>query len=337
MDRLVCGGAKFEERRQGQKCHCQENASSEAGIRTTTDSRPVVRQACSKGNRPRSRSDHKNRKRPSLRIRLRSTGIGQYSEGGRSMAARHTEYGRPSKNGKETVMSFDVAAALRKSTGRGKSDVANKLVSMFLHEVSRKVCVAGSMSVSDPRYTASVLNAFGQNCLYCGRALEPDRATVEHLNGMNRSSVGLHVPGNVAMACKRCNNEKRRDDQYLLLAENGWESFLSHDGTRCPLNCKTCGYWIQIWPDLETRQNSLTATRERVRKFQESYREFVHLSVNAKGALRQKIETLYRDCQRFATDEIRKLTTDIGPLSDERLCDHDAGQRRHIEHGQQLQ
>ena len=48
-------------------------------------------------------------------------------------------------------MSFNVAAALRKSTGRAKSDVANKLVSMFLHEVSRKACAAGGMNVSDPR------------------------------------------------------------------------------------------------------------------------------------------------------------------------------------------
>ena len=56
-------------------------------------------------------------------------------------------------------MSFNVAAALRKSTGRAKSDVANKLVSMFLHDVSRKACVAGGMTVSDTRYTDSVVAA----------------------------------------------------------------------------------------------------------------------------------------------------------------------------------
>ena len=45
-------------------------------------------------------------------------------------------------------MSFDVSRALKKSTGRAKSDVANKLVSMFLHEVSRKACSAFGMTVS---------------------------------------------------------------------------------------------------------------------------------------------------------------------------------------------
>lgn len=205
-------------------------------------------------------------------------------------------------------MSIDVAAALRKSTGRAKSDVANKLVSMFLHEVSRKACAAGGMSVTDPRYAESVLAAFGRNCLYCGVELERDRVSVEHLNGMNRVSVGLHVPGNVAMACKRCNNEKRQDDQLLPLADNGWESFLSHEGTRCVKGCKTCAYWNGLWPNPETRSNSLTAARIRVFQFQKPYLQFVHWSANARGSLRQKIETLYRDCQRFATDEIGKLT-----------------------------
>jgi hypothetical protein len=68
-------------------------------------------------------------------------------------------------------VNFDVAAALRKSTGRAKSDVANKLVSMFLHDVSRKACAAGGMTVGDGRYAESVVAAFGYSCLYCGREL----------------------------------------------------------------------------------------------------------------------------------------------------------------------
>jgi len=208
-------------------------------------------------------------------------------------------------------MKFDVAAALKKSTGRAKSDVANKLVSMFLHEVSRKACLAGGMSVSDPRYAESVLAAFGPNCLYCGRELEQDRVSVEHLNGMNRVSVGLHVPGNVAISCKRCNNEKRRDDQNLLLAENGWQSFLFHDGARCVPNCRTCAYWSDVWPNTENRREALAAARERVSRFQKPYQQFVQWSEDARSLLRQKIETLYRDCQRFATDEISKLTAGL--------------------------
>lgn len=209
-------------------------------------------------------------------------------------------------------MSFDVAAALRKSTGRAKSDVANKLVSMFLHEVSRKVCAAGGMNVADPRYSASVVAAFGGNCLYCGKELTAAVVpVVEHLNGMNRMSVGLHVPGNVAMACKACNNKKRDDDQKLALAENGWESFLLHDGSRCAAECRTCEYWREIWPEETLRKATLAEAGRRVSEFQQPYSRFVRWSASTRGTLREKIEALYRDCQRFATEEIGKLVAEV--------------------------
>ena len=209
-------------------------------------------------------------------------------------------------------MSFDVAAALRKSTGRAKSDVANKLVSMFLHDVSRKACAAGGMTVSDVRYTDSVVAAFGNSCLYCGKELSDSVSpVVEHLNGMNRISVGLHVPGNVAMACKACNNKKRDDDQKLLLAENGWESFLSHDGTRCATECKTCAYWRRKWPEESLRVHALTEVRQRVVAFQVPYKQFIQWSAGTRDTLRVKIEMLYRDCQRFADEEIKKLVAEV--------------------------
>ena len=209
-------------------------------------------------------------------------------------------------------MNFDVAAALRKSTRRAKSDVANKLVSMFLHDVSRKACVAGGMMVSDVRYTNSVVAAFGNGCLYCGQELAASVVpVVEHLNGMNRVSVGLHVPGNVAMACKACNNQKRDDDQKLPLAENGWESFLSHDGTRCATACRTCAYWRRIWLEESFRVNALTEARQRVTEFQAPYKQFTQWSAGARHTLRVKIEVLYRDCQRFASDEIAKLVAEV--------------------------
>lgn len=122
-------------------------------------------------------------------------------------------------------MSFDTAAYLRRATGRAKSDVANKLVSMFLHDVSRKLCGSLNLSVADARYATAVAETFGTNCCYCATSLEVDRASVEHLDGMNRFRVGLHVPGNVVVACTRCNREKRRDDSILQLrlASTGWE------------------------------------------------------------------------------------------------------------------
>src|ERR1700730_6231784 len=92
---------------------------------------------------------------------------------------------------------------------------------------------------------------------------------VEHLDGMNRYRAGLHVPGNVLIACKRCNNEKRRDDslKILLLARSGWESFLSHDGTRCAAPCRTCRYWEGVWEDSAERELRLSANLQRIRSF----------------------------------------------------------------------
>ncbi len=45
-------------------------------------------------------------------------------------------------------MSFDTSGYLRRATGRAKSDVANKLVSMYLHDVSRRLCNELELSVN---------------------------------------------------------------------------------------------------------------------------------------------------------------------------------------------
>ncbi len=210
-------------------------------------------------------------------------------------------------------MTFDSAKALRSATGRAKSDVANKLVSMFLHEISRRACLAGCMTVSNPGYLQTVVNVFGHRCLYCGRDLEHDRAAVEHLDGMNRFRVGLHVPGNVAVSCRRCNSEKRRDDQKstLVLAGSGWESFLSHDGSHCISSCKTCAYWTTIWPDASIRMQSLHQAVERIRTFRSSFARFVQWSEKNHLAIQSRVEGLYRVCQEFASNEIDKLTSEL--------------------------
>lgn len=97
----------------------------------------------------------------------------------------------------------------------------------------------------------------------CGKELTASVVpVVEHLNRMNRVSVGLHVPENVAIACKACNNQKRDDEQKLPLADNGWESFLSHDGTRCATRCRTCAYWRRFWPEDSRRLQALAVDRQ---------------------------------------------------------------------------
>ena len=205
-------------------------------------------------------------------------------------------------------MSFATSACLRKATGRAKSDVANKLVSMFLHELSRKVVARIKLSVPDPAYTDSAEAVFGGACCYCSAPLEVDRVAIEHLEGMNRVRLGLHIPGNVILACRRCNGEKRRDDQLmqLALAESGWESFVSHDSSRCGATCKTCAYWSKIWPDPAERIENLDKARQKITAFRARYPESLEWSRRVSGTLRPTVDSLYRDCQKFAADEIRR-------------------------------
>jgi len=186
--------------------------------------------------------------------------------------------------------------------------VANKLVSMFRHDLSRKICASLELSVTDPRYTTAVEAAFGGNCCYCCRPLENDRTSVEHLEGMNRFRLGLHVPGNVILACKPCNGEKRRDDQLvrLTLAEHGWESFLSHDSTRCGAGCNSCRYWGMVWADPTERVARMKGAREKIATFRSRYPESLRWSRGAATLLRGAVDTLYRGCQEFATSQIQK-------------------------------
>ena len=109
---------------------------------------------------------------------------------------------------------------------------------MFLHELSRRIGQSWHITVDGEDYEKLVRERFNNRCPYCSCDLANTVPVIEHLDGINRYRVGLHVPGNVLVACRRCNNEKRRDDSLMVLslAKSGWESFLSHDGSRCPPN-----------------------------------------------------------------------------------------------------
>ena len=180
---------------------------------------------------------------------------------------------------------------------------------MLLHEISRRIVANLGQSVTEPKYGLAVQAAFQDGCGYCRRALEPDRASVEHLDGMNRFRVGLHIPGNVIVACKRCNNAKRPDDQNpkLHLAASGWESFLSHDRTRCATSCKTCAYWQTVWPDEHQRQAELVASLQRIRMFREVFANASEREAQARVLLKDKVNDLYRACQASAQNQIQEL------------------------------
>ena len=210
-------------------------------------------------------------------------------------------------------MQFDTAGYLRKATSRAKSDVANKLISMLLHEISRRVVGVVGMGVTDAVYTRDVVATFGDRCGYCQRVLESGHTSVEHMEGMNRFRIGLHVPGNVIVACKQCNGSKRRDDQLptLILAESGWESFLNHDGTRCHSSCKTCGYWQTVWPDFSERTDRLRSAVQRIRAFRESYKSSDEWSIRIRASIKTKTGLLYRECQNSVHLQIQTLAAEL--------------------------
>ena len=203
-------------------------------------------------------------------------------------------------------MQFDSVLYLRKATSRAKSDVANKLISMLLHEISRRVVSRLGVGVTDATYAREVANIFGDRCAYCMRVLESDRAAVEHLDGMNRFRVGLHVPGNVVVSCKPCNSAKRLDDQKinLTLANSGWESFLSHDGSNCADSCKGCVYWKKIWPDDETRRSNLADSLARIRQFRVAHDKASEWSTKIRESGKARIDALYRECKESSHNQI---------------------------------
>jgi hypothetical protein len=203
----------------------------------------------------------------------------------------------------------DPTSQLRSATGRAKSDVANKLISMFLHELSKWISQDWPIKVNGQKYEELVRGRFQNRCPYCSHDLTDTAWVTEHLDGMNRYRAGLHVPGNVLIACRKCNNEKRRDDslKHLALAKFGWESFLSHDGTRCAASCRTCRYWNGIWEDGPERKLRLGENLERVRSFRGTFPEFEQVLPALMETLPALLTKLYSDCQTFAEAEIRSL------------------------------
>lgn len=214
----------------------------------------------------------------------------------------------------------DPTSQLRSATRRAKSDVANKLVSMFLHELSRRVSKAWEIGVDSEEYEGLVRRLFNNRCPYCSCDLTNTVTVIEHLDGMNRYRVGLHVPGNVLVACRRCNNEKRRDDSLpiLSLAKSGWESFLSHDGSKCSRECATCLYWKGVWGDEAERILRLSENLQKLRLFRKSFLDFEQILPSLMDKMPALLKKLYTDCQAFAEAEMESLLDRFEKMSGDR-------------------
>ena len=180
---------------------------------------------------------------------------------------------------------------------------------MFLHELSRKISQNWHLRVDSEGYENQVREWFANQCPYCLCSLTDTQSVIEHLDGMNRYRAGLHVAGNVLVACRRCTGEKRRDDslRILRLADSGWASFLSHDGVRCAPSCPGCQYWKGVWADEEERQLQLKDNLQRILSFRSTFSEFARILPTIRETLPNLLTKLYSDCQTFAEMEIKSL------------------------------
>ena len=108
----------------------------------------------------------------------------------------------------------DPISKLRTATRRAKSDVANKLISMCLHEMSRRVSKNWPLKVDGEEYGNLVRECFRNECPYCSRELTIPDSVIEHLDGLNRYRVGLHVPGNVLVRVENATAKNVETTRY---------------------------------------------------------------------------------------------------------------------------
>lgn len=198
----------------------------------------------------------------------------------------------------------DPFAHLRRRNQRQKSDVAQKLVAMCLHDLSSKLVKEWpSLKVETSEYSRSVQEAFGDACAFCDSKLASD-THVEHLVAMNRARCGLHIAGNVVLSCKRCNNAKRRDDQALTRTSGagGWDNFLEHNGSCGPQPCSTCTYWETRLPSPTARRDHLGARFAKIHAFRQGFRDI------DTRPLAKALEAVYRRWQDEAETTTERFT-----------------------------
>ena len=60
----------------------------------------------------------------------------------------------------------------------------------------------------------------GRRCVYCATALDFETATLDHVYPLSHG--GVHHPGNVVLACVRCNQLKSDSLPYDFFAQYPW-------------------------------------------------------------------------------------------------------------------
>jgi hypothetical protein len=63
---------------------------------------------------------------------------------------------------------------------------------------------------------AALVEEFKGKCAYCGTKIQ-GKEDIDHLVPMNKTSVGLHMYGNLVLACRPCNSAKHGDSLDVFL------------------------------------------------------------------------------------------------------------------------
>jgi len=92
---------------------------------------------------------------------------------------------------------------------------------VFLQKVGDAYDVARGFERFKPttKQWNEVLAVFSHRCCYCGRSLQLEFTTKDHLVPLNKEHLGLHCWGNVVPCCADCNRQKQHKDWRRFLQQ----------------------------------------------------------------------------------------------------------------------
>lgn len=127
---------------------------------------------------------------------------------------------------------------------RSKSDISNSGIRIFLQDVGKYYDSARGLDPFVPKKPQKVelLGFFENLCCYCGKSLDIQSLSQDHLIPMNKVHLGLHAWGNVVPCCNACNNKKQQRPWRIFLKETAEKAECSTRMARIDEFVKTMRY-----------------------------------------------------------------------------------------------
>ena len=108
---------------------------------------------------------------------------------------------------------------------RSKSDIANSAIRIFLQKVGVFYDEERGLEkfVPTKKQKITLMEFFDYACCYCGRDIDEETISQDHLITLNKASLGLHEWVHVVPCCKECNNGKqqKRWQEFLEINSKG--------------------------------------------------------------------------------------------------------------------